>query len=55
MNARVGWLLALLGIVALVGAGVGFVLLWLWPILVDLAAVVGFLFAIFVGGAEWTA
>lgn len=55
MSSRVGGLGLLLLVAVLAGGALAALILWGWPLLVDIATVIGFLFAIFVGGAEWTA
>ena len=54
MSARLGGLGILLLVAVIVGGALAALILWGWPLLVDIATVFGFLVAIFVGGAEWT-
>ena len=50
--SRVGWFVVLLLSAVLVGGALAFVLLWAWPLLVDVATVLGFLAAVFAGGVS---
>lgn len=55
MSARIGGIGILLLVAVLVGGALAALILWAWPLLVDIATVFGFLVAVFAGGAEWTA